>query len=208
VDRFWLLTWTTYGTWLPGDARGFVSNVRDGDGPEVRHNRPGTAYDADAPGLVRSSRSTLKGPPVWLGQAHADRLVAQFRETAAFRGWALLAAAVMANHAHLVVGVPGDPDPEALLRDFKSYGSRALSAEHGRPASGTWWTEGGSRRKLPDGRAVAAAARYVGKQHNPLAVYIAATPASGGRQPPDAPERPDLANHQGADAPRSPGEHD
>ena len=23
----WLLTWTTYGTWLPGDEHGFVGNV-------------------------------------------------------------------------------------------------------------------------------------------------------------------------------------
>ena len=33
MDRYWLLTWTTYGTWLPGDARGFVSNVADGPDP-------------------------------------------------------------------------------------------------------------------------------------------------------------------------------
>jgi hypothetical protein len=33
VDRVWMITWTTYGTRLPGDARGFVSNVRDGPGP-------------------------------------------------------------------------------------------------------------------------------------------------------------------------------
>lgn len=26
--RCWLLTWTTYGTWLPGEDRGFVSPVR------------------------------------------------------------------------------------------------------------------------------------------------------------------------------------
>ena len=32
MDRYWLLTWTTYGTWLPGDRRGFVSNVLDGSG--------------------------------------------------------------------------------------------------------------------------------------------------------------------------------
>jgi hypothetical protein len=32
MDRFWLLTWTTYGTWLPGDERGFVSEVRDDSG--------------------------------------------------------------------------------------------------------------------------------------------------------------------------------
>src|SRR5690349_21194983 len=44
MDRVWHLTWTTYGTWLPGDERGFVSNVRDGDGPEVKHNTPATPY--------------------------------------------------------------------------------------------------------------------------------------------------------------------
>ena len=38
----------------------------------------------------------------------------------------------MADHVHLVVGVPGDPDPHAMLRDFKAYGSRALSAGFGR----------------------------------------------------------------------------
>ncbi len=36
MDRYWPLTWTTYGTWLPGDARGFaVSNVRDGLGRQA-----------------------------------------------------------------------------------------------------------------------------------------------------------------------------
>jgi hypothetical protein len=29
MDRQWLITWTCYGTWLPGTARGFVGNVRD-----------------------------------------------------------------------------------------------------------------------------------------------------------------------------------
>jgi REP element-mobilizing transposase RayT len=45
-------------------------------------------------------------------------LVDQFRETAGVRGWALLAAAVMANHVHLVVGVDGDPEPAEFLRVF------------------------------------------------------------------------------------------
>ena len=27
--RYWLLTSTTYGTWLPGDERGFVGRVWD-----------------------------------------------------------------------------------------------------------------------------------------------------------------------------------
>ena len=49
MDRYWLLTWTCYGTWLSGDARGFVANVRGEDGNAVIHNVPGTQCDADMP---------------------------------------------------------------------------------------------------------------------------------------------------------------
>jgi len=174
VNRVWLLTWTTYGTWLPGDDRGFVCNVRDGGGPEVRHNSPGTPYDARQRGLTIAARQQMSGDPVWLSADQARILVDQFQETAAFRGWALLALAIMANHVHLVVGVPDDPEPESLLRDFKSYGSRKLNARFGKPASGTWWTASGSRRKLPDEHAVQAAIRYVQNQQRPLVVWVRA----------------------------------
>jgi hypothetical protein len=37
-----LLTWTCYGTWLPGDARGYVSNTRSNHGGfEPLQNAPG-----------------------------------------------------------------------------------------------------------------------------------------------------------------------
>src|SRR5262245_30707795 len=105
MDRYWLLTWTTYGTWLPGDARGFVSDVRDGPGPEVRHNTPGTPYDADDDRVRQRALGLLVGRPVWLTAEQARVVAEQFRATARFRGWQLLACAVMANHVHLVVGV-------------------------------------------------------------------------------------------------------
>jgi hypothetical protein len=47
MDRFWLLTWTTYGSWLPGDRRGFVGKLRDETGRPIIHNEPGTPCDAD-----------------------------------------------------------------------------------------------------------------------------------------------------------------
>jgi REP element-mobilizing transposase RayT len=172
MDRHWLLTWTTYGTWLPGDRRGFVSPVREQDGTEVIHNIPGTEYDADQPGLYRYAQTVLKCAPIYLVVPQALRLIEQFLETADYRGWALLAAAVMRNHAHLVAGVPGDPDPSDLLKDFKSYGSRALNRSWGKPASGTWWSESGSKRKLPDERAVRDAVEYVRKQPFALAVWV------------------------------------
>src|SRR5262249_28466767 len=164
MDRSWLLTWTTYGTWLPGDSRGFVSNVRGEGGGGVRHNTPGTPCDADLPGLRRFARASLKGRPIYLAPEQAVVLLRQFQETAAYRGWTLLAAAIMSNHTHLVVAVPADPDPSELLGAFKSYGSRTLNALWGKPPGETWWTESGSKRKLLGESAVQAAVRYVQRQ--------------------------------------------
>ena len=42
VDRYWFLTWTAYGTWLPGDDRGFVGEAPDESGRVFNHNVIGT----------------------------------------------------------------------------------------------------------------------------------------------------------------------
>jgi len=170
MDRVWLLTWTTYGTRLPGDERGTVSNIVDASGRH-RWNAPGTPAAGGLRGLVADAAATMRGPPVWLTTEHALVLLAQFRETAAYRGWSMIAAAVLSNHAHLVVGVGGDPHPDTLLRDFKSYGSRRLNRSFPLPQSGTWWTQGGSTHKLPDDEAVRAKTAYVEQQANPLIVW-------------------------------------
>jgi REP element-mobilizing transposase RayT len=172
MDRFWLLTWTTYGTWLPGDARGFVSNVDRGDGKGHRINTPNVPPIANMPGLQRMARETA-AMEVFLSLDHAQLLFDQFTETIRFRGWELQAAAIMRNHVHLVLGVPGDPEPDVLLRDMKSYGSRRLNQSFERLPSGTWWTESGSRRKLPNKEAVQAAVKYVENQEHPLLVWVA-----------------------------------
>jgi REP element-mobilizing transposase RayT len=172
MDRYWLLTWTAYGSWLPGDARGFVGDVREEGGDKVRHNTPGTRCDADMPGLRRFAQEAMTAAPVRLSLEQARVLAEQFRETARFRGWELLALAVMANHVHLVVGVPGDPDPEKLLGDFKAYATRALNHGWGRRPNGRWWTQSGSKRKLSSAEAVHDAVVYVSeRQPYPLVTW-------------------------------------
>jgi REP element-mobilizing transposase RayT len=180
IDRAWLLTWTTYGSWLPGDERGFIGRVRDRR-PESQeppaptrrlHNRVGTEQDRDLPGLRRSSLEAMTGAPIRLDVEQARVVADQLLATATFRGWALWAVAVMANHVHLVVGVSGDPDPAILLRDFKSYASRALNATRpGRPG-GRWWTESGSRRILRDEASIVGAIRYVQDQDYVLCLRL------------------------------------
>jgi REP element-mobilizing transposase RayT len=187
VDRYWLLTTTFYGNWLPGDPGGFVSRVRDVRAEDTRdadampptreprreHDVPGTPYDADYPGLYRHARQQLKGPPIRIDAEHARLLLEQFLQTATCRGWRLLAAAILANHVHLVVGVAGDPDPTKVLGDFKAYGSRALSKQWGKPLGETWWTYGGSKRKLVGESALLRAIAYVRCQTKPLRFWVA-----------------------------------
>lgn len=173
--RAWLLTWTTYGTWLPGDVRGSVSRVREGQAPRQYHNAPGTPYDGPMPGLHTAAEAALKGQPIFLNSVQAQCVLSQFRETAAYRHWRLLAAAVMRNHVHLVVVADDAVQSADLLRTFKSYASRALNSENSKPIGGRWWTTSASRRSLPNEHAVAAAVRYVREQAGALAVYVEAS---------------------------------
>jgi REP element-mobilizing transposase RayT len=165
--RFWLLTNTTYGAWLPGDTRGSVTSVRDlrpGDpitSVRIEHDRPGEAWEKSLPGIHRSAQKLMKGPPIYLNVMQAEALLQQFQETAQYRKWVLHAVSIMANHFHIVVEVPDDPDPGKVLADFKAYGTRKLNRDFGEPLSETWWTSRGSKRKLPDLRAVESAVRYV-----------------------------------------------
>jgi len=171
----WLVTSTFYGQWLPGDARGCVTRVRErrADDPEtpirIEHDELGEDYEPPMPGLEKAALTQLKGPPVALDLAQAERLLAQFQETAKFRGWTLLAVSVMANHVHLIVDAPPEAGKSTLLRDFKSYGARRLNRIFGPRVSGTWWSDGGSCRVL---RSLPAAVHYVcHRQPKPLLVW-------------------------------------
>ena len=61
MDRYWFLTWTTYGTWLPGDERGSVTSVRGGPCPRNEHDQYGTPYEPPMPALREAAEEALKG---------------------------------------------------------------------------------------------------------------------------------------------------
>jgi REP element-mobilizing transposase RayT len=124
------------------------------------------------PGLTHSARAQLKGQPIYLNREQAEALLTQFQETADYRAWLLLAVAIMVNHFHILVGVRGDPDPDLLLGNFKSYGSRALNRRWSKPAGDTWWTESGSKRKKAGESAIRRAIKYIKEQKYPLVIWV------------------------------------
>ncbi len=110
IAHGWFLTWTTYGSWLPGDARGFVGSIRlmqdqepddwhrrlensvltenpsqSTDEVRVVHNIPGTPYDGEIPPLERYSRSQLKGDPIQLSLFQARCIYDEVQRTVGLR---------------------------------------------------------------------------------------------------------------------------
>jgi REP element-mobilizing transposase RayT len=191
----WLLTSTTYGTWLPGDNRGSVTSVRDYRATDrttkvrVEHDQPGEPWEPAIKGLQRSATALIAQSPVLLTAEQSQIVCDQFVETAKVREWRLLAAAVMANHFHMVVSADARIDSTKVLGDFKAWESRALTQYSGNRAAGRWFTTGGSRRPLKDDRAVEAAVNYVlRRQQGVLALYDGAQVRrgnSGKRQLPE-----------------------
>ena len=171
IDRRWFLTWTTYGTWLPGDERGFTGTAENELGQIVNYNQFGTQPGSPNVPFRKFAEHLLKTKPIVLTYEEAQDLYRQFQETVRFRGWLILAVGIMHAHVHVIVGVPGDPKPEKLLNDLKAYGTRCLNEKSGRLASDTWWTTKGSKRKLECDIDVASSVQYVRQQPNPLLIW-------------------------------------
>jgi len=75
------------------------------------HDIPGEPWEGTMPGLAQAAREQMTGSAIFLDVDKAETMLAQFQETARFRGWTLRAVAIMYNHYHLVIQVTDDPDP-------------------------------------------------------------------------------------------------
>ena len=152
TPKAYFLTWTTYGTWLPGDSRGWVD----------RHRTHGEVVDPPDPDLERAARSKMTEAPVTL-DVHERKLVLEaIHDTSSRREWCLHALDVRSNHVHVVIST-NNRRPGEVMGILKSYATRAL--RRARPQrKGRWWTRGGSKRLLFDQAAVSRAVVYVRDQ--------------------------------------------
>jgi REP element-mobilizing transposase RayT len=169
--RYWFLTSTTYGMWLPGDARSFVSSFPQEDGAFDIHNEFDTPYDRDAPEWKQACEQRLQSEPIYLSADQADEVVTQLLETTHYRGWSLYIVSVMASHFHALVAAPAAVESKQILGDYKAYASRKLTSRWGKPKSDTWWTKSGSRRPVYGERAFERVYDYILQQPNCLAQW-------------------------------------
>jgi REP element-mobilizing transposase RayT len=123
----YLLTWTTYGTWLQGDKRKFVKDGETRDGDEV---------------LFEINQRNLSKEPVTLTQEQrkivADAICAKADDIKE----KILALAVCSNHVHVVAGYT-TTDLESIVQYYKAAAQMAL---RNKGLEGKLWTRGFDKR--------------------------------------------------------------
>jgi hypothetical protein len=147
----YFLTWTTYGSWLPGDQRGWVAKPGEFRPP-----------DADA---ERAARQLMTEPALSLDVEQRRIVEDTIADHCRIRGWHLHAVSARTRHVHVVVTAPGRT-PDEVMNQLKAWCTRKLKDDERsqRPAGGrgrqNWWTQRGSKRWLNDPQSVEAATRY------------------------------------------------
>lgn len=128
------LTWPTYGTWLPGDSRGWVEYRRGWQLPDRTR--------------LLEAKARMTEDACVLGPRERTIVEQQIAETCAFRGWILHGVNCRSNHLHALVGAEGTT-PKKIRVDLKAWCTRRLK-ECVDPNREHWWAERGSIRYVFD----------------------------------------------------------
>lgn len=169
-----LITWTTYGTWLPGDERGFVSNRVTRFGTyERKRNALGELPFAGDERTLAIARGEQKFETTFLTPQQAWWTAQSLAKLARERGWFIPRAAIMRQHIHVVVMHCPDDGP-AVRRVLKGVTQADLCKKIGKAKR--WWTLRGSNRYVKGAEAIEAAIQYVAEQEYKLAEVVAGRP--------------------------------
>ena len=144
----YMLTWTTYGTWLQGDARGFVKN--------------GITYSGD-PCLEFVNKKAQIQPSIYLNKTQRRIVQEAIIKKAQTIKHTVRAIAVQKDHIHLVLNYIHIPIYK-IVAWHKTTARRALK-EYG--FTGKLWTKGYDKRYCFDAETLQRRIEYVEK-HNQI----------------------------------------
>lgn len=142
----YLITWTIYGTWLQGDERGWVRDVKI-EGPDR--------------GLLKANKETTQEQEYRISKAVRKPVEEAIRKKAKAEEWEILAIAVCSDHAHVlgkICELPGVSHAGAL----KATGTKALKMAG---CQNKIWSKGYDVRYCFDNAAIRNRAAYV-MRHN------------------------------------------
>jgi REP element-mobilizing transposase RayT len=105
------LTWTCYGTWLPGDERGWAE-------------KPGEFREPDA-AREAAAREKMTETALVLDEEQRRLVEKTIAHHCQIRGWVLHAVNCRMRHVHAVVTAP-NRDPSDVMDQFKAWCTRRL----------------------------------------------------------------------------------
>ena len=145
----YMITWTTYGTWLQGDKRGYVK-----DGKILGEN--------DA--LLQSNLKRLKNPPTRLDTEHCDIVRRAILKKAKDIRQQIYAIAVRPNHVHIVA----ERTNETIEKVVSYYKNAARIALRRGGFVGRVWTRGFDKRFCFDRDQLQSKIKYVQDHRNTI----------------------------------------
>jgi hypothetical protein len=144
----YFMTWVTYGSWLPGDERGWV---------KFRHG-----FQSPDPVRENAARAQMTESACYLTAAQRELVERTIKRHCEIRQWHLHAVNCRTNHVHVVVTATLHPDD--VREQFKAWCTRKLKeaerATNGKIVREKWWAERGSGQYLNDPAGLEGAVLY------------------------------------------------
>jgi REP element-mobilizing transposase RayT len=141
-----LITWTTYGTWLQGDERGYVKN--------------GKVYTENTP-LRQANILFQSQGPVRLSAQQQNIVADAIISAAGAENHHIYAIAVKTDHIHIALRYSREPSNKIVAR-YKTVGRIALKSQG---HTGNLWTRGYDKRFCFDQQTLEQKINYV-RNHN------------------------------------------
>jgi len=149
----YFVTFRCYGTWLPGDVRGWIDR---------QHNRYGEAFLPPHRALEAQIRDRLSAQPCVFDSREREVVTSAIERLCGSKLWILHAVNVRTNHAHVVVSGPNSPSK--AITEFKKAVTTKLRASGLRTMEEKIWSRGGSKKYLWNESDIADAVHYVLEQ--------------------------------------------
>ncbi len=143
------ITWSSYGTWLPGDERGWV---------EYRHG-----WQLPDPIRKLEAAARMAEDACRLDFEQRQAVNEQVAETCEHRRWQLHAVNCRSNHLHVVLSAARAP--KVIRAQLKAWCTRRLKElaveRNDDTIRENWWAERGSQRFINDESSLEMATLYV-----------------------------------------------
>jgi REP element-mobilizing transposase RayT len=142
----YMITWTTYGTWLQGDERGYVKN--------------GKTYQGNK-SLKQINKNLQSQQMVKLSRNQQQVVRKAIAKEAELQNQRIYALSVQSNHVHIVVEYTRQPISKIVAYYKKSARLALKAAGH----NGKLWTKGYDKRFCFDSTSLEQRIKYV-NNHN------------------------------------------